>query len=113
VNRGPKSRCLVSSIGVVTIKRRYWQCRCSREGSYAVDEVLGLVGRWSKVLQKQMCRLAADTSYAATGDHLKELLGVQIAPETVRTLTTTHGKAMAKFQSVDTQTQRAFCPSCR
>lgn len=92
----------------MAITRRYWQCRCSREGSYAVDEVLGLSGRCSKVLQKHLCRLAADTSFAATSDHLKALLGVQIAAETVRTLVESHGKAMAKFQKVDTQTQQAF-----
>ena len=93
---------------MIAIKRRYWQCRCGSEGAYAVDEVLGLTGRCSKVLQKQMCRLAADTSFAATSEHLKELLGVQIAPETVRTLVESHGKAMGKFQSTDTQTQQAF-----
>jgi hypothetical protein len=73
-----------------------------------VDEVLGVTGRCSKVLQKQMCRLAADTSFAATSEHLKELLGVQLSPETIRTLVESHGKTMAKFQTVDTQTQRAF-----
>jgi hypothetical protein len=93
---------------VIGIKRRYWQCRCGSDGAYAVDEVLGLTGRCSKVLQKQMCRLAADTSFAATSDHLKELLGVQLAPETVRSLVESHGKAMAKFQKTDTQTQEAF-----
>jgi len=108
MNRGPKSRDFVCSMGVMSIHRRYWQCRCSREGSYAVDEVLGLTSRWSKVLQKQMCRLAADTSFVITSEHLKELLGVQIAPETVRTVVESHGKAMAKFQTVDTQTQQTF-----
>jgi hypothetical protein len=108
MNRGPKSRDFVSSVGVMTIHRRYWQCRCSCEGAYAVDEVLGLTSRWSKVLQKQMCRLAADTSFAITSEHLKELLGVQIAPETVRTLVESHGKTMAQFQVVDAQTQQAF-----
>jgi hypothetical protein len=108
MNRGAKPRDFVSSVGVMAIRRRYWQCRCSREGSYAVDEVLGLTSRWSKVLQKQMCRLAADTSFAITSEHLKELLGVQIAPETVRTMVESHGKAMAQFQPADTQTQQAF-----
>jgi hypothetical protein len=93
---------------VIGIRRRYWQCRGGHEGAYAVDEVLGVTGRCSRVLQKQMCRLAADTSFAITSEHLKELLGVQIAPETVRTLVESHGKAMAKFQLTDAVTQQAF-----
>ncbi len=59
-------------------------------------------------MQKHSCRLAADTSFAAASEHLKELLGVGIAPETVRTLVESHGKAMAEFQSADPATEKAF-----
>ena len=93
---------------MIPIRRRYWQCPCGTDGTYAVDDLLGLNGRFSRVVQKHCCRLAADTSFAATSEHLKELLAVGIAPETVRTLVESHGKAMAKFQSDDPATEEAF-----
>lgn len=93
---------------MIPIRRRYWQCPCGADGAYAADDLLGLSGRFSRAVQKHCCRLAADTSFAATSEHLKELLGVGIAPETVRTLVESHGKAMAKFQSDDPATEKAF-----
>lgn len=93
---------------MIAIRRRYWQCRCGRPGSYAVDEVLGLEGRFSRVLQKHCCRLAADTSFAATREHLREMLGVRLSAESVRTLVESHARAMAKFQLEDVETAQAF-----
>jgi hypothetical protein len=93
---------------VIAIRRRYWQCRCGADGAYALDAVLGLDGRFSRVVQKHCCRLAADASFANTQNHLKELLGVSIAAESVRTLVEGHGQAMAKFQGADAATEQAF-----
>jgi hypothetical protein len=107
-NRGPKSRQLVSAVGVVSIKRRYWKCRCGAVGSYAVDDVLGLSGRFSQTLQKHSCRLAADVSFAKTREHLREMLGVSVSVETLRTQVESHGRSMAKFQLKDEATAKAF-----
>jgi hypothetical protein len=96
-------------VGVITIQRRYWQCRCGRDGSYAADDVLGLSSRYSKTLQKHSCRLAADVSVATTREHLREMLGVSVSAEAVRTRVELHGQLMAKFQSRDTATAQAFC----
>ncbi len=90
------------------MKRRYWQCRCGAAGAYAADDVLGLEGRFSKTVQKHCCRLAADGSFAATSEHLREMLGVRLAPETARALVEGHGRAMAAFQPQDETTARAF-----
>lgn len=90
------------------MKRRYWQCRCGQAGAYAADEVLGLDGRFSKTLQMHSCRLAADVSFAKASEHLGEMLGVRVAPETVRTVVQSHGRGMAKFQPTDEATAAAF-----
>lgn len=96
-------------MGTVAFRRRYWQCRCGRDGSYAADAVLGVEGeRYTKTVQRHCCRLAADTSFAATSTHLHELLGVDLCPETVRTLVQRHGQAMARFQAQDTASEQAF-----
>lgn len=52
--------------------------------------------------------MAADVSFAKASEHLHEMLGVRVAPETVRTLVESHGKEMASFQPKDVVTARAF-----
>jgi hypothetical protein len=90
------------------VTRRYWQCRCGAEGAYAADEVIGLRGRYSTVVQKHGCRLAADVSFAKSSEHLRAMLAVRIAPETIRALVEAHGRAMAAFQPKDEATAQAF-----
>jgi hypothetical protein len=99
---------MVSLVGVISIRRRYWQCRCGEPGAYEVDEVLGIESRFSRCVQKHTCRLAADTSFVKTSDHLKEMLKVSLCPETIRMLVEGHGKAMASFQLDDSTTDEAF-----
>ena len=59
-------------------------------------------------MQKHACRLAADVSFATTSEHLREMLDVRLAPETIRVLVASHGRAMASFQPTDEATARAF-----
>ncbi len=71
--------------------------------------MLGVAGdRTTQTVQKHCCRLAAETSFASTSEHLREMLGVQLCPETVRTLVEGHGKEMARFQATDTASAQAF-----
>jgi len=86
----------------IEIRRRYWQCRCGSDGGYLADDILGLQGRHSRVLQKHACRLAADVSFAKSSEHIEEMLLVKICPETLRTIVENHGAAMARFQPTDT-----------
>lgn len=98
----------MSAVGVISLARRYWQCRCGQAGSYAVDEVLGIEGRFSKTVQKHCCRLGADGSFATTSEHMREMLGVSVSAETVRTMVEGHGQTMARFQAKDEETGQAF-----
>jgi hypothetical protein len=99
----------MSAVGPVVFRRRYWQCTCSPDGSYAADEVLGVAGqRYTKTVQKHCCRLAAETSFASTSALLHELVGADLCPETVRTLAEGHGQQMARFQAEDTSSEQAF-----
>jgi uncharacterized protein UPF0236 len=99
----------MSAIGSIAFTRRYWKCTCDSEGSYAADELLGVAEqRYSKTVQKHCCRLAAETSFASTSRLMHELLGVDVSPETVRTMVEGHGKAMARFQASDSRSEQAF-----
>lgn len=70
--------------------------------------MLGLQQRFSRVVQRHCCRLAADVSFAKTREHLQAMLGVSIAAETVRTVVESHGRAMARFQPHDEVSAAAF-----
>jgi hypothetical protein len=96
-------------VGTVVFTRRYGQCRCGSDGCYAADAVLGVEGeRYTKTVQKHCCRLAAETSFACTRTHVHEMLGVDVCPETVRTLVERHGQAMTRFQAQDSVSEPAF-----
>src|SRR5882724_11978776 len=108
-NRGPKQRRLMTAVGQVAFTRRYWKCTCGQDGSYAADELLGVSGqRYTKSVRKHCCRLAADASFASTSEHLHELLGVDVSPETTRAMVEGHGRAMARFQAEDQASEQAF-----
>lgn len=99
----------MSAVGQVVFRRRYWKCTCGTDGSYAADELLGVAGqRYTKTVQKHCCRLAADVSFASTSGLMHELLGVDLSPETTRTMVEGHGKKMARFQAEDTASEQAF-----
>jgi hypothetical protein len=99
----------MSAVGAVTFTRRYWKCPCGSGGSYAADALLGIEGaRYTKTVQKHCCRLAAETAFASTSAHLHELLGVDLCPETVRTLVEGRGQDMARFQHEDAASDQAF-----
>lgn len=108
-NRGPKERRLTSAVGAVAFRRRYWKCTCGSDGAYAADALLGVEGqRYTKVVQKHCCRLAAETSFASTSEHLHAMLGVDLCPETVRAVVQGHATNMARFQAKDTASEQAF-----
>jgi hypothetical protein len=99
----------MSAVGSVRFTRRYWKCTCGADGSYAADAVLGVEGeRYSKTVQRHCCRLAADGSFASAREHVHEMLGVEVCPETVRKVVQGHGQKMARFQSQDTVSEEAF-----
>lgn len=95
-------------VGVISVTRRYWKCRCGEPGGYAADELVGVESRFSRRVQEHTCRLAADVSFAKASEHLGSMLGVALCPETVRTLVAGHGRAMAAFQGDDPTTDAAF-----
>ena len=99
----------MTAVGAMQFARRYWQCTCSGEGSYAVDALLGVEGKRStKTVQKHCCKLAADLSFAGTSETMQEMLGVALCPETIRKMVEGHGKQMARFQADDTVSAKAF-----
>ena len=99
----------MTAVGAVAFTRRYWKCACGADGSYAADELLGVAGqRYTKAVQMHACRLAGGESFAKASEDLREMLGVDVCPETVRKVVQQHGREMARFQDEDTASEEAF-----
>lgn len=64
--------------------------------------------RTTKTVQKHLCRLGADQSFAKASEHMREMLGIDLSAETVRQRVQEHGKKMADFQIQDTASMEAF-----
>jgi hypothetical protein len=100
---------LLTKIGEVRFTRRYWKCRCVQAGGYAVDGLLGVEGeRQSKALQRHLCQLGAEMSFARAAETIEDFLGVELSAETTRKVVEGHGKRMAEFQATDTASEHAF-----
>ncbi len=67
-----------------------------------------LDGHLSRRLQRQVCRLAADRSFAKSREDLQQLLGVTLSAETLRTVSEKHGQQMAAWQPQDTASTTVF-----
>jgi hypothetical protein len=67
-----------------------------------------LDGHLSRRLQRQVCRLSADRSFAKSREDVQELLGVRLSVETLRTVSEKHGQQMAVWQPHDTTSAAAF-----
>lgn len=59
-------------------------------------------------MQAKGCRLAADVSFAVAAEHLKELLGVSPAVETLRTYCERQASRMARWQATEAGSAEAF-----
>jgi hypothetical protein len=77
-------------------------------GGYHADALLGLDGGLSPRLQRKAARLAADLSFDRTREHLKELLGVSPAAETLRVYCERQASRVARWQDQETASATAF-----
>jgi hypothetical protein len=69
---------------------------------------LRLDGHLSRRLQRQVCRLGADRSFAKSREDLQQLLGITLSAETLRTVSEKHGQQMAAWQPHDRASTRGF-----
>jgi hypothetical protein len=91
------------------LRRRWWGARCPcAPGGYHADATLGLDGGLSPRLQAKSCRLAADLSFAATAEHLRALLGVSPAAETIRLYCERQAARVARWQGQEADSAAAF-----
>ena len=74
--------------GSVRLERPYFYCRVCREGSYPLDEALGLTpGSYQLDVQKAAAKLVIETSYDEAKTLFHDLTGVSLGSERMHTLT--------------------------
>lgn len=73
--------------------------------------MLGLQGCLSRLLQRHICLIGADVSFAEARRWLKHLKGVPIGEESVRLCCERHGAKMAAWQPSDKATAERFAES--
>jgi hypothetical protein len=86
--RGPVHRCVETMVGVVELERPYFYCRVCREGTYPLDEVLGVsAGRMQRDVQQAAVDLATELPYETASTLFGRLSGITVSSERMHTLT--------------------------
>jgi Uncharacterised protein family (UPF0236) len=81
-------RTVETMVGRVHLERPYFYCRVCQQGSYPLDEALGLTpGRTQLDVQKAAARLVVETSYDEAQALFHDLTGVHLGSERMHTLT--------------------------
>src|SRR5262249_44723995 len=86
--RGPVHRCVETMVGAVELARPYFYCRVCREGTYPLDEVLGLrAGRMQRDVQQAAVDLATELPYETASTLFSRLSGITVRSERMHPLT--------------------------
>lgn len=84
---------VTTAAGEVRLSRVYFECPACLDGGYALDERLGVTGRYSQQAQRLICLAAASWSYDVSAERLAELCGLKVSDTTIRELAQQHGAA--------------------
>jgi hypothetical protein len=80
-NKGQQTREVLSLVGPLQLTRSYrhgWTEQGEQMGFYPLDEVIGLVGRYTPGAARLITRLAAQMPFAELEDTLRESAGLQV-----------------------------------
>lgn len=78
--------------------RVYFRCPKCTLGGFALDERLGLSGRYSPRAQRMICLAGASWSFDVAAQRLEELCGLRVSDTTIREVSQQHGAAMQCWQ---------------
>jgi hypothetical protein len=98
----------MTAAGLVRVRRIYFRCsRCTR-GGYALDERLGIEGRYSPDARRLICLAGGSWSYDVAAERLGEMCGVVVSDTTVRELCQAEGAQMAVWQRTAPEVRTQF-----
>jgi hypothetical protein len=92
----------------VTLRRRYFTCRRCGQHAHPLDDRLGVDGFVSPRAQRLICLLGAEHSFERSARLLREVAGLSVCDNTVRTLCDQHGGAARAWQREDPKAAQPF-----
>jgi hypothetical protein len=92
-HHGRKTRLVTTQAGDISFTRVYFACVRCAAGGYAVDERLGLDGRYSRNAERLICLAGGSWSYDVASERLYELCGLRVSDTTIREISQRHGAA--------------------
>ena len=99
---------ITTAAGDVRLARVYFECPACLGGGSALDERLGVEGRYSRHAQRLVCLAAASWSYDVSAQRLAELCGLQVSDTTIRELAQEHGAAANAWLREEPAAARTF-----
>ena len=100
---------MLTQAGEVRVSRVYRRCVKCDNGGFALDERLGIEGRYSPQAQRLISLAAASWSYDISSERLKELCGLSVSDTTVREIAQETGAKMATWQRTEPVAVQEFC----
>src|SRR5262249_25733182 len=105
---GRKVRQVMTAAGLVRVRRIYFRCSRCASGGYALDERLGMDGRYSPDARRLICLAGGSWSYDLAAERLGEMCGVVVSDTTVRELSQAEGAQMAVWQRTAPEVRTQF-----
>ena len=98
----------MTAAGEVCLARVYFRCSTCTLGEFALDERLGVQGRYSPHAQRLICLAGASWSFDVASARLEELCGLCVSDTTIREVSQVHGAQMLAWQRDCPQAAQAF-----
>jgi hypothetical protein len=92
----------------VTLRRVYFVCRKCAVGRHAADLRLGVEGGRSRQAERLLCLAGASWSFAQASSYLKELSGLSVSANTVRSVCQREAGRIEAWQADDPQAGEHF-----
>ena len=102
---------MLTQAGVVRVSRVDRRCVKCDNGGDALDERLGINGRYSPQAQRLISLAAASWSDDVSSERLEELCGLSVSDTTVREIAQETGAKMSIWQRTEPVAVQEFCTS--
>ena len=100
-HHGRNTRTVMTQAGEIGVSRVYRCCVKWQNGGYALDERLGIQGRYSPQARRLISLAAASWSYDVSSERLEELCGVSVSDTSVGDISQATGTQVLERQRTE------------
>lgn len=98
LSQGYREKTIVTLLGPIRLKRRYYRCPVCGATAYPQDEALSVSGtKFSPASRKLMAWSGSDASFAKAAENLELLAGLQTTAKAVERVSETTGREVGKW----------------